>query len=412
MINEKNISWIYKSLKIVYYPLLSFLCFFIYLIPQKREYWIFGSWFGEQYSDNSKVLFEYISDKDSPVRPIWITRERQVVATVRGRGYEAYLLNSVRGIWFSLLAGTAIICQSKRDISNVLLTGKMVLNLYHGIPMKKIGFDHNSNAGMHYNLYLSIKKYFFPFAYESYTKTVASSKFVQKIMTSAFRLDKEDVIISGSPRSDIILSKTGEFDIPDILHNSSKEGRKNLFFAPTYRDHEDRFIKLFHEREDVLLNFNKTLVDNNARFFIKPHYANKHLIGEIEKYISYSNIRVISYEQLPDVSYFLPFVDILITDFSGIYFDYLLLDRPIIFTTFDFDYYTQDERELYEDYLTATSCGERVDSWYELTVKIKNILNGEDNKRNDRKKAIKKYHYYNDNNNCERIYKTLLTLYK
>ena len=54
-----------------------------------------------------------------------------------------------------------------------------------------------------------------------------------------------------------------------------------------------------------------------------------------------------------DIYPFLTFTDFLITDYSSIYFDYLMLNREIIFIPYDFENYTKN-RELYFSYETIT----------------------------------------------------------
>ena len=59
-------------------------------------------------------------------------------------------------------------------------------------------------------------------------------------------------------------------------------------------------------------------------------------------------VRLATHEQLPDVNSFLPFVDVLITDYSALYHDFLLLDRPILFVPYDYEEFEQQNGFLYD----------------------------------------------------------------
>ena len=73
---------------------------------------------------------------------------------------------------------------------------------------------------------------------------------------------------------------------------------------------------------------------------------------------------------------FLKMADVLITDYSSIYFDYLLLDRPIIFFDYDLKEYLNDSRELYFDYDEFTP-GEKVSNYHELKKAIFKSVNSD-----------------------------------
>ena len=97
------------------------------------------------------------------------------------------------------------------------------------------------------------------------------------------------------------------------------------------------------------LKFNEILSNENAAMFIKMHYHhesnNNYLLDK-----SFSNIILLEENDVSDINTILPFVDILISDYSGVVLDYLILDRPIIPTSFDLEEYITKDRELYEDY--------------------------------------------------------------
>ena len=97
-------------------------------------------------------------------------------------------------------------------------------------------------------------------------------------------------------------------------------------------------------------------------------------------------------------------VDLLITDISSIFFDYLLLQRPIIFLIKNKNF--QQKIPLRFD-LAKTVPGFIASNWTEVILEIENILNNKDNYILKRKKISSEFNHYNDNCSSERIFKEL-----
>ena len=118
------------------YVVMYLSCFF----PRSRKIYIFGAWLGEQYADNPKYLF--LEAQHHPqIRPIWITKNPDVCKKIRSMGYEAYMFNSVRGIFFQLRAKYVIVCNGISDVNHTFMGRAVFLNLWHGVPLKKVGYD-------------------------------------------------------------------------------------------------------------------------------------------------------------------------------------------------------------------------------------------------------------------------------
>lgn len=137
-----------------------------------------------------------------------------------------------------------------------------------------------------------------------------------------------------------------------------------IFYMPTFRESEILFFENF-DRDD----FQMFLEENNILFCIKLHPKSK--LNEEFRNIQSENIMVINKDADPYV--FLKMADVLITDYSSIYFDYLLLDRPIIFFAYDLEEYLNDSREMYFDYDEFTP-GEKVNDYQELKSGIVKVI--------------------------------------
>ena len=141
------------------------------------------------------------------------------------------------------------------------------------------------------------------------------------------------------------------------------------------------------------------LEENNILFCIKLHPKSK--LNEEFRNIQSENIMVINKDADPYV--FLKMADVLITDYSSIYFDYLLLDRPIIFFAYDLEEYLNDSREMYFDYDEFTP-GEKVNDYQELKKSILRCVNLDNENRDEysdfRKKIREKVFEYDNLKTC------------
>jgi len=147
--------------------------------------------------------------------------------------------------------------------------------------------------------------------------------------------------------------------------------------------------------------FNEFLSNNNAAMFIKMHYHhelnNNYLVNK-----SFSNINYLDESVVPDINNILPFVDVLITDYSGVLLDYLILDKPIIPTSFDLEDYIKTDRELYEDY-SKTVLGTNCNNWDQVQNRLQDIFLGKDLSISFRMEMSTRYFKYLDTDNCKRI---------
>ena len=103
------------------------------------------------------------------------------------------------------------------------------------------------------------------------------------------------------------------------------------------------------------------------------------------------------------------FVDILITDYSTVFFDYCLTDRPMIFTPFDYEAYTTHDRKLYYDYNEVTP-GPKCYNWEQVVFEINKILEGYDEYSNQRRQINEKFNMYQDFNNRRRLVDKIIEL--
>ncbi len=119
-----------------------------FFMPRDKKIWLFGSTFGRRFADNPKYLYLYVSQhkEELGVRPVWLSQNKEIVELLRradaGRGlYEVYAYHSPKGIWMALRGKVYLFDNYAKDINFWQSGGAVKINLWHGIPLKKIQAD-------------------------------------------------------------------------------------------------------------------------------------------------------------------------------------------------------------------------------------------------------------------------------
>jgi CDP-glycerol glycerophosphotransferase (TagB/SpsB family) len=379
------------------------------LIPREKNIWVFGSWYGHRYADNSRYLFEHVLRQEPGIRAIWLTRSRAVLKMVRQSGREAYMVNSVMGYWLCCRAGVIVVTCGLDDVNRVASSGAMIVQLWHGSPLKKIGLDDNItttniDGPIKARLRATLSKVF-NFVSDQYDLVISPSPHVSNHFKSAFGVTSDQVIVTGYPRADLILSShRPAIDLLDSI--ACRFGRPRIvLYAPTHRGEGKFKFDLFEQFN--IDNLKQCLDSNQAVLIIKMHYTHRKLKSVILGRET-SRIFWATEDDISDINLLLPYVDVLITDYSSIFFDFLLLDRPILFAPFDKDRYLLREREFYEDYDQITP-GPKCYTFSELLEHLNSTLQGEDQFKLQRREICKKYNSYIDTQNCTRIVSCIKT---
>lgn len=202
------------------------------------------------------------------------------------------------------------------------------INTWHGVPMKLLGFD--NTKGYSFNNKDA----------ETFDLMIAAGNYDLPIMKSAFQVKNDNVKVTGYPRNDILFTCNRE----DIKKRTKEElgvpcTCKVILYAPTYRDfNKTTSGDVIFELPISVENFSNTLGD--YRLWVRMHE-----LIDIKEYGDANVIDVTGYESNYNL---LLAADILISDYSGIIFEYALLEKPIIIFGYDYEEYIE-KRGLYVD---------------------------------------------------------------
>ncbi|WNH13976.1 CDP-glycerol glycerophosphotransferase family protein [Thalassobellus suaedae] len=376
------------------------------LIPRNKNIWVFGAWYGHRFSDNSKYLYLYIKENHPEIKAIWLTRDVNIKNLIIREGGVSYLTSSLLAICYSLIAKNVIVSSGKRDINFLFINGSNWIHLWHGNPMKKIGLD-DKYSNIHSFFQRKLIPVFFPFVCEyNYDYIVSNSEVFSEKMASAFNVAPHQIIESGCPRNDVFYNKEIDKFNADLKIRFKK--CKIIYYLPTFRNHNK--AKSLFNLEDFDENILEPFLEKeNIVFVSKGHFVDNNLHSKIEKEHK-GRIIHLSDEDVSDINFMLKDADMLVTDYSGAYFDFLLTEKPIIFAAFDLEEYKNSSREMYFDYESIVS-GPIVYNWVELTNSIAEII-----RENKYKEQIKSknlvFNKYHDANNSKRVFMSLLNIHK
>lgn len=385
------------------FNIFGFIIFAIsFFIPRKKNIWVFGSWSGKRFSDNAKYLYLYISKNKKNIDPIWISKDRSIIKKLRHDKYKAYYAYEPMGIYYNLRARYIFTDSYLYSVNFWCCGGAVIVQLWHGIPLKKIEYD--TNLPWYNNIF--IKYLFFymrPWLYKRYDYIISSSNYFVDIFASAFHTKRENIIVTGYPRNDLIFNYINGSDLPDedIYDMLIKIKRKLIFYVPTFRDTSYNADNKFNNIIDVNI-LNEYLKQKDIFFIVKLHP-----IVNIRPKCDHD--RIIFLPNNFDIYPILRYIDILITDYSSIYFDFLLTNKPIIFYPYDIEQYLKIDREMYFDYGEFTP-GPKVFNFEDLLCCIDIFIEGSDEFVESRKRIRDIVFKYNDGESSQRIYDFMVKL--
>lgn len=84
------------------------------LLPRNKNLWIFVSWFGMRYSDNTRVFFEWVNKNHPEIKTVWLSKNPDVVKDVRVRGFNAFKNNSLKD-FYKTSGGQTFLLYGSRD---------------------------------------------------------------------------------------------------------------------------------------------------------------------------------------------------------------------------------------------------------------------------------------------------------
>lgn len=329
------------------------------IIPKKKQRIVVIGRQNGLFTDNAKHFFLYLCTNATPQPDvIYLVFSRETYRLLANSPLPVCFYPGLRSIVYLLTANMVAV-----DSAEWIMHGKFqlafrskVIQLWHGAPLKEIEIPlflrritgYPKPAGFLLKIYKIVTGRHA--AYELVVTT--SSFFTEKAFKPAFRA--KHFIDTGYPRNDALFADVRDMQLNASLYMNTdlfaikkimsrrKSGARIVLYAPTFRKEVgDPFSSALFD----LNRLDSFASEHNLFIVLKLHPVVRDNVPEIP----FASLSV--YNATCDIYPVLNLFHALVTDYSSIYFDFLLLDRPIIFFPYDYDEYIRNDRPLLFDYV-------------------------------------------------------------
>lgn len=340
--------------------------------------WIFSSVDNCYYNYNSRYLFEYVRDNLPQITPLFVINDEKLRGKLSDQYGEKYFVetDTVDGIRRVLAAGVWFTSAGLPVYGSGLAKNRLIVNLWHGVPLKKI-------ALMDPNLKKAARIYFKKIFSQNYTWILTTARHLIPVMAESFQVPESQIKVWGQPRNDRIFTPPDRNVVLSEIYPDLPQYKKVILYAPTFRDYGN--TQLFPFEDFNKEEFQEFLEREQILVLLRLHIKEAAVANG---YLN-SRIRYFGSEKVADVTGMLAIFDLLVTDYSSIYIDYLLTEKPMIFLPYDKKRYL-DGRGMNFDYDEVTP-GPKPETMREFIADIKELLNGKDTWKREREQVNDKF---------------------
>lgn len=329
-----------KVTRVIWNIARGLLGVFVRISKQKKTI-LFCSFGGRNFNDSPKAIYDEICRRDvfDGWHLIWAFVDPEKFNVPRGEKVKVDTF-----VFFKALVTSKIwVSNSGMDRGVDLITDKIVrVETWHGTPLKKIGGEENQNT-------FGIKPEDYNGPIDNSAIRCAQSEFDREIFARVFHANKESILLSDLPRNDELFNYTEE-DCSAIRKSLGVDKEKKvILYTPTYREYMINENNQNFIAPPIDLGKWKIELGEEYVLLVRAHYAVSAALGiidndfvkDVSAYRSLNDLFIIS--------------DMMISDYSSTYFDYSILDRPMLCFAYDKDVY-EEKRGLYLDMEKELPC--------------------------------------------------------
>jgi CDP-glycerol glycerophosphotransferase (TagB/SpsB family) len=420
-----NDSLIKAMSDIILLPILSLLDI---IIPKNKNYWGFSVHHikSEQFIENARAVFEVIKS-DKNIKKIIFTRtDGANFDIVAGENVCIIKLKSLQGIRLILKCKVLFVTHSIAmdysfrwgekyfSVLKLNMHQRLVINLWHGISMKRLYALSNPLVHQQVDRVKFRRK-----ERKNYAGLIASSAIDSYAMATMFYPIKyKNIWVTGLPGNDFLMQDFGS--LPPYLQNQItsvrqiKNGKKLITYAPTYRQTQvvdNSFYYQFSDKEITQLI--EMLHRHNAILGFRMHYfRNDSNLFNLEKYIDDEVIFDLGHKSLSEIAPIIRESDVIITDYSSVFFDALYINKPVFCFAYDLEHYRKNQDGLLYN-LELVFPSPVIADFNTLIKKIdEELTKPRQVKKEDYQKIQKLFFDYEDARNAERVVQNILEISK
>lgn len=372
-----------------------------YVVPKKRRKVLFASF--PDFADNARALYEYMSSEEqfADWSFVWIVSSQNNLPHRRNTSFIAkpssFWSKAYIQYLYHLLSSRYLF-STHSFFSEALPSKQVSVLLWHGTMLKRI-------CGMNEREKEQGKK-------KQFRYFVSPSKYYVQYFCKSFLCTEREVLTCGYPRNDFLFEET---DVLDKLGINRSSYEKIIVYMPTFRtpigggytdSSESKQMCIDIESKESLEKLTQYLLENKVLLIIKWHPSDvrQSLTIKSDSIIAIKNQALESIDA--QVYHLLHYADALITDYSSVFCDYLLLDRPIAFDVSDIESYSDNRGFVFDkplDYMP----GIKLHNESEFTSFCGDIAKGRDDSKRERERLKHIYNNFFDGNNCKRLLESL-----
>lgn len=299
---------------------------------------VFESGTATQYADAPRYIFEKLLEKYPDREYIWIYNKKiynlpNNCKVIKRFSWSYYYYLATSKYWVNNQNFPFYITKRKDGI---------YLQTWHGTPLKRMLFDLDNIYGRDEEYIKRVEQ-----AKQQWSYLLSQSSYATEKLRSAFKYTGE-VLELGYPRNDILINEQNNTLLMGKIKNNIniQTKQKVILYAPTFRDDSEKIDNNF--TMDLAIDFDKFIasVPTDYVLLLRLHVLIKKDIIIDEKYQK----RIVDVSNYSDIQELFLISDILITDYSSVFFDFLNLNRPMIFYAYDLESYQDKLRGFYMDY--------------------------------------------------------------
>lgn len=363
-------------------------------LPRKKNVIVFESFHGKQFSDNPRAIYEYMKE-NKPEYTLYWSADRRFTKVFEDAGVPYVPRLSVK--WLFIM-GRANYWVVNSRLPNWLPKpyGTTYIQTWHGTPLKKLGVDIEEvkMPGITTDNY---KKGFLEES-SKWDYLISPNSYATKVFERAFDFNNT-MLETGYPRNDFLTTGNNPVTIQAIKQSLGIPNEKKvILYAPTWRDNQ--FYDRGRYKFDLQLDLEQLQAELGEEYVIvlRLHYL-------VAENLNIDAFKGFAYDcsHYRDIRDLYLIADMLITDYSSVFFDYAILRRPIIFFVYDIEEYRDDIRGFYFKF-EEKAPGPLVKTSDEVIRTIKDI---EENGFEVAERFYQVFCYLEDGNATERVVQKL-----
>ena len=366
------------------------LCLLDFVFPKDNRLIVFASAGGVVWYGNSRTLYQYLLRIPSGLEPYYYLWRRPL-----GPKDERCISGlHWRTAWIMLRARTVVSTHGVSDFFPYMPSGrKLVVQTWHGLPFKALHYaePNPSLPDRTYGAWVMRRNDVF----------LAPSPLAARLFGRCFKLDPRKSFLCGQPRNDVLLAPaTGRQRLGEFF-GRAQQFDKIVLYCPTFRRFAATRLFPFDDFDGGRLD--EFLTACNAAILIRTH------IDENCGPEAFCSDRVFDFgfDLCPDVNDILGDVDVLVTDYSSIFLDFLLTDRPIVFLPYDLAEYKRRRGLMFDDYNSWTP-GAKAGSFDEFLAALGDAFRRSQQYSPARRAINALMNKHQDGRSCERIVEMII----